>query len=91
MITSVPGPSSLIIGLQVSGLPINKFTFYGYIPKHKGRKLFLEEINNKSSDMSFPSWDNWINYCDDLKNDNPIVVESQKKNPIDLYYFMKIY
>ena len=28
-------------------------------------KLFLEEINNKSSDINFPSWDNWINYCDD--------------------------
>ena len=53
-------------------------------------KLFLEEINNKSSDMSFPTWDNWINYCDDLKRENPIVVESQEKNPIDLYYFMKI-
>ena len=46
-------------------------------------ELFLEEINNKSSGMSFPSWDNWINYCNDLKNDNPIVVESQKKNPIN--------
>jgi len=53
-------------------------------------KLFLEEINNKSSDISFPSWDNWINYCDDLKRKNPMVVESQEKNPIDLYYFMKI-
>ena len=53
-------------------------------------KLFLEEINNKSSDINFPSWDNWINYCDDLKKENPIVVESQGKNPIDLYYFMKI-
>ena len=53
-------------------------------------KLFLEEINNKSSDISFPSWDNWVNYCDDLKRKNPMVVESQEKNPIDLYYFMKI-
>ena len=53
-------------------------------------KLFLEELNNKSSDINFPSWDNWINYCDDLKRKNPMVVESQEKNPIDLYYFMKI-
>ena len=28
MITSIPGPSSLIVGLQLSGLPLNKFTFY---------------------------------------------------------------
>ena len=45
MITSIPGPSSLIVALQVSGLPINKFAFYGFIPKNKGgRKLLLEEM-----------------------------------------------
>ena len=45
LITSIPGPSSLITSLQVSGLPINKFTFYGFVPKQKTRKRsFLEEI-----------------------------------------------
>ena len=54
MITSIPGPSSLIVGLQVSGLPVNKFTFYGFIPKNKGgRKSFLEEITASKLTSAF--------------------------------------
>ena len=45
MITSIPGPSSLIAGLQVSGLPLNKFAFYGFVSKNKKeRKVFFEEM-----------------------------------------------
>ena len=53
-------------------------------------KLFLDEINNKLPDNDFPSWDSWRNYCDNLKKNNPIVLENQKKNPMDLYYFMQV-
>ena len=42
LITSIPGPSSLIAGLQVSGLPLNKFAFYGFVSKNKKeRKVFF--------------------------------------------------
>ena len=34
-ITSVPGPSSIISGLQLSGLPISEFAFFGFVPKSK--------------------------------------------------------
>ncbi len=34
-ITSVPGPSSIISSLQLSGLPISEFTFFGFVPKSK--------------------------------------------------------
>ena len=34
-VTSVPGPSSIISGLQLSGLPISEFTFFGFVPKSK--------------------------------------------------------
>ena len=36
-VTSVPGPSSIISGLQLSGLPISEFTFFGFVPKSKKR------------------------------------------------------
>ena len=46
MITSIPGPSSLIAALQLSGLPLNKFAFYGFVPKNKGgKKSFFEEMS----------------------------------------------
>lgn len=43
--TSLPGPSSVINSLILSGLPPDKFVFYGYLPKKKGkRNRILESI-----------------------------------------------
>ena len=41
--TAVPGPSSVIHGLILSGLPTDRFTFYGYVPRKKGARLRLIE------------------------------------------------
>ena len=41
----IPGVSSLIFAAMVSGLPIEKFSFYGFLPPKEGaRKRVLEEI-----------------------------------------------
>ena len=40
-VTSVPGPSSVITALQLSGLPLSEFIFYGFDPKSKNK---LEEL-----------------------------------------------
>ena len=34
-VTSVPGPSSIVSSLQLSGLPISEFSFFGFVPKSK--------------------------------------------------------
>lgn len=41
-VESIPGPSSVVSALTVSGLPPNKFLFLGYPPKKEGhrKKLF---------------------------------------------------
>lgn len=45
-IVSVPGPSSPIAALTISGLPTDKFLFVGYPPRKKGhREKFLEKLN----------------------------------------------
>jgi len=50
--TSLPGPSSVINSLIISGLPPDKFIFYGYLPKKKGkRKKILESL--KCEDRTF--------------------------------------
>ena len=47
-ITSVPGPSSLIPALQLSGLPLNEFSFIGFLPKTKKHIDDFIEKNMKS-------------------------------------------
>lgn len=36
-VTSIPGPSALISALAVSGLPTDKFSFVGFLPKSSGQ------------------------------------------------------
>ncbi|OGH19757.1 MAG: 16S rRNA (cytidine(1402)-2'-O)-methyltransferase [Candidatus Levybacteria bacterium RIFCSPHIGHO2_02_FULL_37_13] len=44
-VESIPGPSSVISALVVSGLPTDKFLFLGYLPKKSGkRKNILNEL-----------------------------------------------
>lgn len=45
-VESIPGPSSVISALVVSGLPSDKFTFVGFLPKKPGhREKLLKNIN----------------------------------------------
>ncbi len=50
-VTSIPGASSVTVALSVSGLPTDKYTFLGYLPKKGGnaRKLLetVREIQEK--------------------------------------------
>jgi 16S rRNA (cytidine1402-2'-O)-methyltransferase len=43
-IIPVPGPSALTCAASVSGFPMDKFLFLGFLPKKKKRKEFLKEI-----------------------------------------------
>ncbi len=52
-VESVPGPSSVISSLVVSGLPTDKFIFVGYPPKKPGhRKTFLQNIKLSQDNLS---------------------------------------
>ena len=48
-VESIPGPSSVLTALTVSGLPTDKFLFIGYLPRKEGhRKTLLEDIKNQT-------------------------------------------
>ncbi|MFC1480636.1 16S rRNA (cytidine(1402)-2'-O)-methyltransferase [Candidatus Neomarinimicrobiota bacterium] len=43
-VVPIPGASSLLSALVVSGLPTDRFIFEGFLPRKKGRKTALEKI-----------------------------------------------
>jgi len=44
-IIPIPGPNAAITALSVSGFSAEKFLFLGFLPKKKGRKKLIQEIN----------------------------------------------
>jgi len=48
-ITTIPGASSIISALQLSGMPVNEFSFVGFAPKNK--KKMLDFLNSISSEQ----------------------------------------
>ena len=51
-ITTVPGASSVISALQLSGLPIHNFAFYGFVPKQKSK---IKQFFTKMKDINLTS------------------------------------
>jgi len=52
-ITCLPGPTALIPALVLSGFPIESFSFFGFIPKKKGRSTFLGTLAEKKETLVF--------------------------------------
>jgi 16S rRNA (cytidine1402-2'-O)-methyltransferase len=53
-VVPVPGPSSVICALQVSGLPTDSFSFEGFLPRKKGKRgARVEKLAEESSTMVF--------------------------------------
>ncbi len=52
-VVPVPGPSSVITALSVSGFPSDKFLFLGFLPKKKGRKTALQNLSESSMTTVF--------------------------------------
>ena len=53
-ITSVPGPSAVLTALAVSGLPVDRFCFEGFLPRKAGeRSRRLEGLRDEQRTMVF--------------------------------------
>lgn len=51
-VESIPGPSSVISALVVSGLPTDRFIFLGFLPKSESQRLqMLEKYGNLDSTL----------------------------------------
>lgn len=56
-VTVVPGPSSIIAALAISGLPTSPFCFAGFLPRKKGERTrrIQELLDSKSTSVIFES------------------------------------
>ena len=53
-VTCVPGPSAVLAALAVSGLPTDRFTFEGFLPRKSGdRRRALEQLASEPRTMVF--------------------------------------
>ena len=53
-VTAVPGPSAVLMALAVSGLPVDRFCFEGFLPRKAGeRRRRLAELAEESRTMVF--------------------------------------
>lgn len=50
----IPGPTAFVMALILSGLPVNRFAFEGYLPRKSGRRRrMLEELVDEPRTMIF--------------------------------------
>ena len=53
-VTACPGPSAVLTGLALSGLPTDRFLFAGFVPQKQGeRKRFLAEFEKLKATLIF--------------------------------------
>ena len=72
-VTSVPGPSSILSSLQLSGLPISEFAFFGFVPKSKKKieDLIKSIFQEKRTSVFFVSSHKLIIFLECLENIMP--------------------
>lgn len=53
-VTAIPGPSAVVTALAVSGLPTDRFTFEGFVPRKPGdRRAWLRAVATEPRTMVF--------------------------------------
>lgn len=52
-IEALPGPSAFLVALSASGLPINQFTYLGFLPLKKGRQTLLQTFKTEERTIVF--------------------------------------
>lgn len=52
-VVPIPGPSAVTAAISVSGLPTDKFSFLGFLPRKKGRQTAFKKISQSEITIIF--------------------------------------
>jgi len=52
-VVPIPGASAVIAALSVSGWPVDRFSFFGFLPHKKGRQTMIKEILSSIYPVAF--------------------------------------
>lgn len=62
-VVPVPGVSALVTALSASGLPTDRFTFFGFPPQKKGRQTFFKQLADIEHTVIFYESSHRIQKC----------------------------
>ncbi len=77
-------PKAKIIAVDIEKAELKKPGAHITLPIHADVKDFLKAFRIQNA----PSWRQWLETCQQLKRQHPMVTDELKNDPIDLYYFM---
>lgn len=52
-IITIPGPAAIIAALSISGLPTDRFVFFGFLPHKKGKQTTIKKIIENEETVVF--------------------------------------
>lgn len=77
-----------IVMVDIDDAELEKPGVHLDVPIHADVRLFIERLAKRLARERLPDWREWLQRCQQLKEQYPMVVPELRRNPIDLYYFM---
>ena len=62
-VSPIPGPTAFVAALCASGLPTDRFEFFGFLPQKKGRKTFFQNLEKRDHTAVFYESTHRIKKC----------------------------
>lgn len=81
-------PTAKIAMVDIDAAELKKPGVKLDVPIQADLKQVIDLLRKKIADRKKPDWSEWLGECRRLKESYPMVLPQQKRNPIDLYYFM---